>query len=118
MVRRAGENISAREVEMVIEELPGVAACAIIPAPDDVYGEVVKALVQRTDDGVSEADVVRQVAGELAPFKVPRYVEFVDSFPRTPSERIQRVELADEEAERDDHGWDREANLPDWDERV
>jgi len=118
MVRRAGENISAREVEMVIEELPGVAACAIVPAPDDVYGEVVKALVERTDDGVSEADVVLRVAGELAPFKVPRYVEFVDSFPRTPSERIQRVELADEEADRDDHGWDREEHLPDWDERV
>lgn len=118
MVRRAGENISAREVEMVIDELPGVEASAIVPVPDDVYGEVVKALVKRTDPDVAEADVVRHVARELASHKVPRYVEFVDSFPRTPSERIQRVALADEEADRDDHGWDREAQYPEWDEDL
>ncbi|MHB9286735.1 class I adenylate-forming enzyme family protein [Halobacteriales archaeon Cl-PHB] len=118
MVRRAGENISAREVENVIDELPGVEASAIIPAPHDVYGEVVKAQVKRTSDGVTEQDVVMQVARELAAYKVPRYVEFVDDFPRTPSERIQRVQLADEEEETDDHGWDREAELPDWEDHI
>ena len=118
MVRRAGENISAREVENVIEELPGVAASAIFPAPDDVFGEVVKAQVERLDEDLTEADVVMQVARELAPYKVPRYVEFVDSFPRTPSERIQRVSLAEAERERDDHGWDREVEFPEWDERL
>ncbi|MFB6172401.1 MAG: class I adenylate-forming enzyme family protein [Haloarculaceae archaeon] len=117
MVRRAGENISAREVENVVDELPGVEASAVVPVPDDVFGEVVKVLVKRTGD-VSEADVVLQVGRELAAYKVPRYVEFVDDFPRTPSERIQRVALAGEEAERDDHGWDRDRDLPDWEARV
>ncbi len=118
MVRRAGENISAREVENVIDELPGVEASAVIPAPHDVYGEVVKAQVKRTDDRVSEADVVMQVASELAAYKVPRYVEFVDDFPRTPSERIRRVSLAEDEETREDHGWDREEQLPDWESRI
>ena len=118
MVRRAGENISAREVENVIDELPGVEASAIIPVADDMFGEVVKALVKRTMTDVTEADVVLQVARELAAYKVPRYVEFVDDFPRTPSERIQRVQLANEEEEREDHGWDRDEEVPDWQEQL
>ncbi|WP_435197285.1 class I adenylate-forming enzyme family protein [Natronomonas sp. EA1] len=108
MIRRAGENIAAREVEDVIDELPGVAASAVIPVPDDVRGEEVKALVQRQPGAeVSERDIVAHVAATLAAYKVPRYVAFVDSFPRTPSERIQRVTLAEEHAERE-HAWDRE----------
>ncbi len=118
MVRRAGENISAREVENVIDELDGVEASAIFPAPHTVYGEVVKVQVKRSSNEVLEEDIITHVGRELAPFKVPRYVEFVDEFPRTPSERIQRVELANAEQDRDDHGWDREVHLPDWKEHV
>jgi acyl-CoA synthetase (AMP-forming)/AMP-acid ligase II len=118
MVRRAGENVSAQEVEDVIDELDGVSESAVIPAPDEVRGEEVKALVMRTDGAVTERDVVLQVGRTLASYKVPRYVEFVESFPRTPTERIRRVALADEEAARDDHGWDREAEFPDWERRV
>jgi len=116
MVRRGGENISAQEVENVIDELPGVSESAVLPVPHDVLGEEVKALVQRRDDSVTERDIVDRVAETLAPYKVPRYVEFTESFPRTPTERIRRVQLADEEAERADHGWDRNKEYPDWDE--
>ena len=118
MVRRAGENISAREVENVIDELDGVEASAVFPAPHDVYGEVVKVQIKRTDDGVTPEDVISQVGRELASYKVPRYVEFVETFPRTPSERIKRVDLAGEEKDRDDHGWDREERFPDWEDHL
>ena len=118
MVRRAGENISAQEVETVINEHPAVADCAIIPAPHDIYDEVVKALVRPGDESLEHEEVVLQVGKNLAAYKVPRYVEFVDSFPRTPSERIQRVALAEKEADREDHGWDREAQFSDWDESL
>ena len=114
MIRRSGQNISAREVEDVIDELPGVAASAVIPVPDGVRGETVKALVKRADGAdVTERDVVTQVASTLAAYKVPRYVEFVESFPRTPSERIQRVDLAEEHEDRE-HAWDREEAFPEW----
>jgi crotonobetaine/carnitine-CoA ligase len=112
MVRRAGENISAQQVEDVIDELGGVAESAVIPVPHEIRGEEVKAAVIRQDDDLCERDVIAHVAGELAAYKVPRYVEFVDEFPRTPTERIKRVTLADEEADRDDHGWDREGIDP------
>ena len=118
MIRRSGENIAPREIEEVIDEFPGVEESAVIPVPHDVRGEEVKAMVKRTGgrDGahVTERDVVDRVAGELAAYKVPRYVEFVDSFPKTPSERIRRAELAEREEAREDHGWDREREYPDW----
>ena len=116
MIRRGGENISAQEIENVVDELDGVEESAAIPVPDEILGEAVKVLVKRRHDDVTERDVVRRVAETLAPYKVPRYVEFTDGFPRTPTERIRRVELADQEKERDDHGWDRDAEYPDWNE--
>lgn len=118
MVRRSGENISAQEVENVIDELPGVSESAIIPVPDEVRGEEVKAMVMRRGEDVTERDVVGRVARTLAPYKVPRYVEFVDEFPRTPTERIQRVKLAEREEERDDHGWDRDAEYREWEDEI
>jgi acyl-CoA synthetase (AMP-forming)/AMP-acid ligase II len=111
MVRRSGENISAQEIENVIDEHPDVEESAIIPIPDDIRGEEVKALVNRKSTGLTPESVVSKVANQLASYKIPRYVEFVDSFPRTPSERIKRVQLADEEAERNEHGWDREVEM-------
>ncbi|MDL5363813.1 class I adenylate-forming enzyme family protein [Halalkalicoccus sp. NIPERK01] len=118
MIRRSGENISAQEIENVIDEHPDVEESAIIPVPDDLRGEEVKVLVNRTSPDLTPADIVSQVAGQLASHKVPRYVEFVDTFPRTPSERIKRVQLANEEAEHDDHGWDREAELSEWEASI
>lgn len=117
MVRRGGENISSQEIENVIDELPGVSESAIIPVPNEFYGEEVKALVIRNGE-VIEHDIVSHVARTLAPYKVPRYVEFVEEFPRTPTERIQRVELAEREKEREDHGWDRNEEFPDWEDEI
>jgi acyl-CoA synthetase (AMP-forming)/AMP-acid ligase II len=67
---------------------------------------------------VTEADVVLAVGRSLARYKTPRYVEFVESFPRTPSERIKRNDLKEAEQDRDDHGWDREAEIPDWESEL
>lgn len=118
MIRRSGENISAQEIENVIDEHPAVEESAIIPVPNDLRGEEVKALVKRKSPDLTPEIVVSRIAGRLASYKVPRYVEFVESFPRTPSERIKRVQLADAEAERNEHGWDREAELSEWEASV
>lgn len=114
MIRRSGENISAQEVENVIDEHSNVEESAIIPVPDDLRGEEVKALVNRKSGDLTPEDIVLWVGQRLASHKVPRYVEFVDSFPRTPSERIKRVQLANEETEKDDYGWDRKDEMSDW----
>jgi crotonobetaine/carnitine-CoA ligase len=97
MVRRSAENISATEVEGVLVEHDAVAVAAVVPVPDPLRGEEVKAYLLLRD-GVRAADVDPQAIVDfakrrLAYFKVPRYVEFVDDLPRTPSERVEKHKL-------------------------
>lgn len=103
MVRRGGENIASAEVECVLERNAVVVAAAVIGVPDELFGEEVKAVVQLAP-GVEEsrATALRIIEGaraELARFKVPRYVEFVAEFPRTPSERVSKPALKARSAE-------------------
>jgi acyl-CoA synthetase (AMP-forming)/AMP-acid ligase II len=110
IVRRGGENISSYEIEGVIKSLDAVEEVAVIPSPDEFYTEVVKALV-RSKDGhdIEPEDVVDRCRGELASFKIPRYVEFVEKFPYTPTGKIQKQKLRErEKSETPDH-WDRES---------
>ncbi|WP_203046691.1 AMP-binding protein [Pimelobacter simplex] len=97
MVRRGGENVACVEVEAALERDDRVVAAAVVPEPDDVLGEEVKAFIQLAD-GVPEdrgtAERILEGAGaQLARFKVPRYVEFVADLPRTPSERVAKPAL-------------------------
>lgn len=89
VIRRSGESISAREVETVVSELPEVAAAAAVPVPDPKRGEEVKVCVELTE-GLTPNDtlvqrIVEHLASRLASFKVPRYITFVSSLPRTAS---------------------------------
>jgi crotonobetaine/carnitine-CoA ligase len=97
MIRRTGENIAAAEVEAVLCEHPAVRAAAVVPVPDELRGEEVKAFVQlqlgETPATAPPEALLEFVRSRLAPFKVPRFVEFVDRFPLTPSERVAKHEL-------------------------
>jgi acyl-CoA synthetase (AMP-forming)/AMP-acid ligase II len=110
IVRRGGENISSFEVEGVIKALDGVDEVAVVPRPDEFYGEVVKAMVKvETGHDLAPEDVVAACRGELASFKLPEYVEFVDDFPYTPTGKIRKQELRDRERDRDPDHWERDA---------
>lgn len=97
MVRRGGENIAAREVESVIRMLPEVAEVAILPVPDAHNGEEVKAYIQlrqlSSPETVPPEAILAHCAQRLAPFKVPRYLEYVTEFPLTDSNRVQKRKL-------------------------
>ncbi|WP_252189754.1 MULTISPECIES: class I adenylate-forming enzyme family protein [unclassified Rhodococcus (in: high G+C Gram-positive bacteria)] len=103
MVRRGGENIASAEVERVLERDDTVVATAVVGVPDELFGEEVKAFVQLTSGTPeSRATAERIVDGarkQLARFKVPRYIEFVADFPRTPSERVSKPALKARSAE-------------------
>jgi crotonobetaine/carnitine-CoA ligase len=116
MIRVAGENVSAFEVEEVIHKHPSVAQCAVVPVPDQIKGEEIKAFIKLTDRAslFSFNEIVQLCADQLAHFKVPRYYELVEEFPRTPTERIQKIALKEEEKNKQDHGWDRNIEMPDW----
>ncbi|MFR9170016.1 MAG: crotonobetaine/carnitine-CoA ligase [Gordonibacter urolithinfaciens] len=91
MIKRAGENISAGEVENVLECHPAIAESAAIGVPDPIRDQAVKAFV-RLEAGarLTEEEVRAHCEEHLAPFKVPSLVEFVEDFPRTCSMKIEK----------------------------
>jgi len=94
MVRRSGENISAAEVEGVLCEHPAVRAAAVVPVPDDLRGEEVKAFIQlQNGETLDPEELLAFAQKKLAAFKMPRFIEVVERFPMTPSERIAKHEL-------------------------
>lgn len=95
IIRRAGENVSSEEVEECLQTHPAVEEAAVVAVPDDIRGEEVKAhVVLRAGQSMTPQDVVAWCAERLADFKVPRYVEFVASLPRTGPLKIDRAALA------------------------
>ena len=90
-----GENVHPVEVESVLQDHPAVAEACAAGAPDERWGEVVIAFVRLLPGSAASAeDLRRHVRARLAAFKVPRDVHFVDDFPRTPSGKIARRQLA------------------------
>ena len=104
MVRRGGENVACAEVEAALERDDRIVAAAVVAVPDEVLGEEVKAFVQLKDGarpptGPPRSRSCERAGNQLARFKVPRYVEFVADFPRTPSERVSKPALKARAAE-------------------
>jgi len=101
VIRRSGENISAVEVESVLNQHPAVKASAVAATPDEVRGdEVLACIVLReevTNDQPNQlaASIVDHALAQLAYYKAPGYVAFVDALPLTPSQKIQRGQLRD-----------------------
>lgn len=94
MIRRSSENIAAREVEAVIRELDVVEDCAAVAVPDTRRGEEVKIYIQlKPGATLSVGEILDHARARLAAFKVPRYIAFVDGFPRTVSNKIEKRNL-------------------------
>ncbi|QNK72893.1 AMP-binding protein [Variovorax sp. PAMC28562] len=99
VIRRSGENISAVEVESVLNQHPAVKSSAVAATPDAVRGdEVLACIVLREDADQSAkqqiaASIVDHALAQLAYYKAPGYIAFIDALPLTPSQKIQRGEL-------------------------
>jgi crotonobetaine/carnitine-CoA ligase len=93
-VRRGGENVSQAEVEFALRGHHAVLDCAVAPVPDEAMGEEGKAYVVLLPGWPRDPEDLRAyLAARLAPFKIPRYYEFRQDLPRTPSERIAKALL-------------------------
>lgn len=89
-----GENISSTELEGVIYKHPDVLEVAVIAVPDEKWGEVPKALVVRKQGGtVTEDQLIQYCRDQMAHFKAPKSVEFVDGLPRTATGKLQKFKL-------------------------
>jgi carnitine-CoA ligase len=94
MIKRAGENISASEVEGVIAEHPEIVSVAVIGVPDPIRDEAVMAFVV-TEPGatLTVEEVVAHCAQHLAGFKIPTIVQFCDDLPMTSIGKIEKKQL-------------------------
>jgi long-chain acyl-CoA synthetase len=94
MIISGGENVYPTEVEEVLSQHPKVAEAAVIGVPDEHWGETVSAVVIRQPGTAIEGDELIAFARErLASYKLPRLIEFVDDFPRTPTGKVLKREL-------------------------
>jgi 2-aminobenzoate-CoA ligase len=97
MIISSGYNIAGPEVEGALLTHPAVAFCGVVGAPDPERGQIVKAYVQLKDGytGSPElaAELQTHVKNEIAPYKYPRAVEFVETLPRTETGKLKRVTL-------------------------
>src|SRR6516225_7167648 len=110
MIRRSGENIAAREVEAALVAIEGVEDAAAIAVPDEARGEEVKAYLVlkpgHTKATLPPAHILDELAKVLAPFKLPRYLEYVAALPKTPSEKIKKDALRAEKPDLRADSWD------------
>ncbi len=94
MIVSGGENVFPREVEELLEQHPDVVECAVIGAPDERFGQRLKAFVVLREDGAWDEDAVKQhVRDNLARYKTPRDVVFLDELPRTPTGKVLKRTL-------------------------
>jgi fatty-acyl-CoA synthase len=103
MIVSGGENVFPAEVEDLLSGHDAVAEVAVFGVDDEEFGQRLKAVVvKREGASISEDDVKKYVKSNLAGYKVPRDVEFVDELPRTSTGKVLKRELqknGDEEAE-------------------
>jgi fatty-acyl-CoA synthase len=89
-----GENVYPAEVEEVLFKLEGIAEVAVIGVPDDRWGEVGRAIVSlKVGHTVTEADIMRHCDANLARYKQPRSVRFVDALPRNATGKVHKPTL-------------------------
>jgi acyl-CoA synthetase (AMP-forming)/AMP-acid ligase II len=94
MIVSGGENVFPREVEDLLADLQGIAEVAVIGVEDDKFGQRLKAFVVLEEGAsISEADLGAHVKANLASFKTPREVEFLDELPRNATGKVLKREL-------------------------
>jgi acyl-CoA synthetase (AMP-forming)/AMP-acid ligase II len=110
LIIRGGENIYPPQIEDAITEHPGVAEAAVIGVPDDEYGERAKAFIVPQDGSNPESqEIIDYCSESLATFKLPEIIEFLDDLPRTPMEKIDKMELTNRNStDAEYRTWDRQ----------
>ena len=101
MIIRGGENVYPREIEEFLYTHPEISDVQIYGVPDEKYGEKVAAAVQLRQDSELTAEDVKDFCREnIAHYKIPDYVDFVEEYPMTASGKIQKYKLREAAVER------------------
>ena len=96
MIIRGGENIYPREIENFLYKMPQIEAIEVAGIPSPKYGEQVGAFIKvKEGETLTEEEVKLYCRGQIARYKIPKYIFFVDGFPMTASGKIQKYKLKD-----------------------
>ena len=95
IIRRGGENISPFEIEIALLDHPAIDDAAVVPVPDDIFGEEIKAVIVSAEPLLPD-DLLRFLREKIPAHMIPRYLQRVQNIPRTETLKIQRHLLAKE----------------------
>ena len=100
MIIRGGENIYPREIEEFLHQHPKIADVYVVGLPDARLGEAVLAWIKpKAGESMTEGEVRDYCRGQIAHFKIPEYIRFVDAFPMTVTGKVQKFRIRDQEIE-------------------
>jgi long-chain acyl-CoA synthetase len=102
LIKYKGYRVSASEIEAILQNHPAVVGACVVGVPDSRVGERVKALVVLKEGarGISSSQLMQWCRESLAPYKVPRYIEFRDMLPKSKVGKLLRREVRAEERRR------------------
>ena len=101
MIIRGGENIYPKEIEEFIYTCPKVSDVQVIGVPDEQYGEEIMAcIILKEGESMTEQEMKTYIADHMARHKVPRYIDFVDSFPMNAAGKILKYKMRENAAEK------------------
>ena len=101
MIIRGGENIYPKEIEEFIYTCPKVSDVQVIGVPDEKYGEEIMAcIILKEGESMTEDEMKKYIADHMARHKVPRYIDFVDSFPMNAAGKIQKYKMRENAVEK------------------
>ncbi|MBQ8606073.1 MAG: AMP-binding protein [Clostridia bacterium] len=101
MIIRGGENIYPKEIEEFIYTCPKVSDVQVIGVPDEKYGEEIMAcIILKEDETMTEEEMKQYIADHMARHKVPRYIDFMDSFPMNAAGKILKYKMREDAAEK------------------
>ena len=94
MVIRGGENVYPREIEEYLYRHPAIADVSVIGVPDPKYGEELCAwIVLKPGEALTADDVCDFCRGQIAHYKIPRHIRFVEGFPTTVTGKVQKFAM-------------------------
>jgi len=100
MIIRGGENIYPREIEEFLHQHPKIADVYVVGLPDARLGEAVLAWIKlKAGERMTDDEVRDYCRGQIAHFKIPQYIRFVDAFPMTVTGKVQKFRIREQEIE-------------------
>ena len=94
IIKTKGEKVSPKEVEHTINSLDGIIDAAVIPVPDQILGNAIKAfVVKKKESNIIDKDILKYCSEKLEPFMVPKYIEFIEQLPKSINGKIDKKVL-------------------------